>query len=350
MRVVNLEQRPYRLHFRVPLHTARGPLASREGHILTLEDDSGRLGYGEICPWTGFGSHDAVAIVAALDSLRQRPGSLLDIQFKGPEQIQRWLAGTDWPIELCSAIETALLDLIAQRAQCSLARLLDSEPADSVPVHTLVSHADEAPLHAHAIKVKVGQDLESDVQRVQLIRDRIGPRVPLRLDANGAWSFAEASDALFRFADIGIEFVEQPIPPGPVDELARLRELSPIPVAADESICDPHALESLVDANAIDVAVLKPAFLGGPFACYVLAKRAQRRGLRTIVTHALGSIIERSAALHVAAALRCESPCGLGHPFREDLGPGFAVVGGRAYLPKVSGLGIQLNNQRMKAS
>ncbi|MEL6759541.1 MAG: enolase C-terminal domain-like protein, partial [Myxococcota bacterium] len=122
------------------------------------------------------------------------------------------------------------------------------------------------------------------------------------------------------------------------------------PVARERSAEKSGFEHRNVDRIRVDVAVLKPAFLGGPFACYVLAKRAQRRGLRTIVTHALGSIIERSAALHVAAALRCESPCGLGHPFREDLGPGFAVVGGRAYLPKVSGLGIQLNNQRMKAS
>lgn len=350
MRIVSLEQRPYRLQFQVPLRTARGPIATREGHILTLEDDSGRHGHGEICPWTGFGSHDEAVISAGLEAFNQRPESLLGTQFENPEQTRRWVADTDWPIEIRSAIETALLSLMAQRAERSLAGLLASEPADSVPVHTLVSDAEEAPLHAHAIKVKVGYDLESDVQRVKRIRARIGPQVPLRLDANGAWSFAEARNALPRFAEIGVEFVEQPLPRGPVEELVRLRELSPIPVAADESICDPGALEALLDARAIDVAVLKPAFLGGPLACYALAKQAQKRGLRTIVTHALGSVVERSAALHVAAALRCESPCGLGHPFGEDLGPAFQVVGGRAYLPKASGLGVRLDHERIKAS
>ena len=99
-------------------------------------------------------------------------------------------------------------------------------------------------------KVKVaelGQRLEDDVDRVAAVRDVMGPQARIRVDANGGWTVAEATDALRRLAAYGLEYAEQPC--ASVEELAALRVALArngidVLVAADESIrqaCGPDA-------------------------------------------------------------------------------------------------------------
>ena len=162
---------------------------------------------------------------------------------------------------------------------------------------------------ASTAKVKVaepGQTLAEDVARVNAVRASV-PRV--RVDANGGWSVDEAVTAARALtADGPVEYLEQPC--RTVAELAQVRRLVDVPVAADESIrraADPLAV---VRAGAADIAVLKVAPLGGITALLDIAAAID---IPVVISSALDSAVGIAAGLAAAAALpHLEHACGLG--------------------------------------
>ena len=158
-------------------------------------------------------------------------------------------------------------------------------------------------------KVKVaepGQTLADDVARVEAVRDAIGSG-RVRIDANGAWSVAEAVTSLRALRRFELEYVEQPC--ATVEELAAIRRRTDVPVAADESIRraeDPLLVKKL---DAADIAVLKVQPIGGVRACLDIAEQI---GLPVVVSSALETSVGIAAGVALAAALP-ELPyaCGL---------------------------------------
>jgi len=155
-------------------------------------------------------------------------------------------------------------------------------------------------------KVKVaekGQRFEDDIARVAAVRDLMGPAARIRVDANGGWTVAEATDALTRLAAYGLEYAEQPC--ASVEDLARVRVALAakgldVLVAADESIRRAADPMRVVRAEAADVIVVKVAPLGGVRGALAIA---QECGLPTVVSSALDTSVGIRAGLALAAAL-----------------------------------------------
>ncbi|MGV1089585.1 MAG: o-succinylbenzoate synthase, partial [Mycobacterium sp.] len=184
---------------------------------------------------------------------------------------------------------------------------------------------------ATTAKVKVaepGQSLADDVARVQAVRALI-PTV--RVDANGGWTVQQAVEAAQALtADGELEYLEQPC--RTIGELAELRGLIGVPVAADESIRRASDPLAVVRAKAADIAVLKVAPLGGVQAMLDIAARID---IPIVVSSALDSAVGIAAGLAAAAALpTLEHACGLGTGglFVEDvIDPGLTPADG--WLP-----------------
>jgi o-succinylbenzoate synthase len=176
-----------------------------------------------------------------------------------------------------------------------------------------------APDRAHEIvagsgcrtaKVKVaeaGQPDADDIARVEAVRDAIGPAGRVRVDANGAWSVEHAARMLRALSRFGLEYAEQPC--ASLDELAELRRLVDVPLAADESIrraADPLAVRA---AGAADIVVLKVQPLGGVRAALRIASEC---GLPVVVSSAVESSVGLAAGVALAAALpELRYDCGL---------------------------------------
>jgi len=130
---------------------------------------------------------------------------------------------------------------------------------------------------------------------------------------------------------LDIEFIEEPTPP-PAD-WAQISRTVGLRVAADEHLRDPAALNRLVEVGAIEVAVLKPAVLGGPHATYDLARRAAMRGVRSVVSTCIcgpaGLRIARDTA--VAADPRGVHGIGTATLFADPMPEDVTPAGG--YLP-----------------
>ncbi|HEX2272913.1 MAG TPA: enolase C-terminal domain-like protein [Acidimicrobiales bacterium] len=159
---------------------------------------------------------------------------------------------------------------------------------------------------AGCVKVKVG-DLH-DTGRVAAVRDAVGPRVRLRLDANGAWDVETAVSFLGRLARYDLELVEQPV--ASLDDLARVRRRLPVPVAADECVRSTDDARRLRALDAADAVVVKVQPLGGVAAAIEVAEAA---GVPAIVSSLYETSVGLAAGLALAAALP-ELPyaCGLG--------------------------------------
>src|SRR5439155_324932 len=127
------------------------------------------------------------------------------------------------------------------------------------------------------VKVKVGFD--DDVARVTAVREALGPGVTLRLDANGAWTFERAVAVLDAVAPLGIAAVEQPLPRGPVDNLARLRQATPVPVMVDESLVTEADADALIEAKAADFFNVRISKCGGLARSLAIAARGSAVGV-----------------------------------------------------------------------
>jgi O-succinylbenzoate synthase len=181
---------------------------------------------------------------------------------------------------------------------------------------------------AGTAKVKVaepGQTLAEDVARVNAVREQV-PVV--RVDANGGWTVAEAAAACAALtADGPLEYLEQPC--ATVPELAELRRLVDVPVAADESIRKADDPLLVVRSGAADVAVVKVAPLGGVARLLDIAGQID---IPIVVSSALDSAVGMSRGLLAAACLPdLRHACGLGTGglFVEDVTDGVAPVDGR---------------------
>jgi O-succinylbenzoate synthase len=171
---------------------------------------------------------------------------------------------------------------------------------------------------ARTAKVKVaepGQTLDDDVARVDAVRALV-PTV--RVDANGAWTVAQAIEAAAALTASGpLEYIEQPC--ASVDELAQVRRQIDVLVAADESIRKADDPLAVVRAGAADVAVLKVAPLGGISALLTIAAQID---IPVVVSSALDSAVGIAVGLAAASALpRLDHACGLGtgRLFVEDI-------------------------------
>jgi len=152
-------------------------------------------------------------------------------------------------------------------------------------------------------------DLAADARRVEAVRDALGPGGRIRVDANGAWTVPQAVDAIEVLAAAagGLEYVEQPC--RTLAELAEVRRLTGVPIAADESIRRATDPAKVALTGAADIAVIKVAPLGGVRKALEVAEAC---GLPCVVSSALETSVGMAAGVALAAALpELDYACGL---------------------------------------
>jgi o-succinylbenzoate synthase len=358
MRIAEAGFHPLRLELVQPLKTARGTYGAREGFVVRLEDEEGRVGQGEAMPLPEFGTESPSDCEQALRKHLS--------QLRGTTPLPRQLPlplGEGWGEGLPPghpaarhAVEQALLDLLSQRRGLPVSRLLSEEAREEVQVNALLGAQSPEALAEEArqavaegyetLKLKVaGRPLAEDEARLRAVRKAVGPDVHLRVDANGAWTEEEARRALDTLSGFQLELCEQPVAAEAAEALCRLRASAPCPLAADESLALPEALREILGSTpTVNILVLKPMVLGGLLPTLALAREAARRGLEAYVTSSLDGVIARAGAAHLAAALpsgRYASGLGVGHLFKDEPeNHPFRPVRGRILLPRTPGLGV----------
>ncbi|ELZ24340.1 chloromuconate cycloisomerase [Halosimplex carlsbadense 2-9-1] len=341
---------PFSLPLESPLATAAGEISERSGFLVRY-DHRGERGVGEATPLPGW--------TESLDECETGLERALDAGAGGAHSAGLLEFDADEIPAARHGFATALLDADARADGIPLYRWFDdSRTVRSVPVNATVGDGDPETTVEHAneavedgfdcLKCKVGaRSVDEDIERVRAVREAVGDRVTLRLDANGGWSRAEAERAIERVEPLDVAYVEQPVA---ADDLAGLADLrgNGVDIAVDEGLVE-HSMAEVFAADAADVAILKPMVLGGPGNAQTLALRARDRGIEPVVTTTVDAVVARTAAVHVAAAIPDVAPCGLAtaEMLATDLADDPAPVSdGRIAVPQDSGLGVEIAEGR----
>jgi len=262
-----------------------------------------------------------------------------------------------------AAIEMALWDICGKALGCPVHQFFGGMVTENVPFYWFIGVDDRTPETARrqaaegvsqgfkTVYIKIGFDLDNDIALARAIKDEVGPDVAVRVDANEAWSVFEAVEALQRFEDVGVEFVEQPIDMHDIAGMADLRRGTRVRIGANQSAWLPSQVPQVIAARAGDVIVTDPHQLGGLVPFHNAAVMSQAAGL-PICKHAFADLgVTTIATSHVLAAL--PSPQ-LGHQqfltflVHDLLAEPVEFVDGAIPVPTGPGLGIELDRDALE--
>ncbi|WP_217196131.1 enolase C-terminal domain-like protein [Streptomyces buecherae] len=302
--------RTTRLRLAEPLRISRSVMDARDAVWLTIEH-RGLRGHGEVVASVYFGlDADTIGHLltdAGLDLARHPdPESALGALRAGE------LPADGTPPAVVAAVEAALLDLVGKRAGAPAHHLIGTltppaaATARTIGITTAVSAAVRARCLADSgfrtIKVKVGAaDPEADLERVRVIRAE-APGLRLLLDPNGAWTVAETRALLPRYAELGVEAVEQPIAPGTPDDLAAIAADSPLPIIADEDAVSIEDVRRL--AGRVQGVNVKLAKCGGVHAALRIGELIAGTGTALMLGCLTASSLGIAPAVHLADRAR----------------------------------------------
>jgi L-alanine-DL-glutamate epimerase-like enolase superfamily enzyme len=200
-------------------------------------------------------------------------------------------------------------------------------------------------------KIKVGQDPDTDVARLQAIREAIGYDYGIRIDANQGWTVAQAITALKAMEKFKIQFCEQPGLYSDIAGMKQVRDESPIGIMADESLFSPTDALKLINAAACDYFNIKLMKAGGMTNGLRIALIGEAANIRCM----LGCMIE--TRLGLTAAAHVHGACGnivfadldgyFSHTF-DPIVDGMAVKDGMITLPEKPGLGVDVDPAFLK--
>lgn len=257
-----------------------------------------------------------------------------------------------------AAYDMALLDLQSRLAGRPLVDFLGrahSELATSITIGIkdtlaeVLAEADEYYGRGFRIlKVKIGLDMEQDLERLHRLRERFGESVRLRIDANQGYR-AEHLGRLFSAADaLGVEFIEQPLPPARNADLAVLTPVQRSRLALDESLLSIDDAYSLVSPNIqCGIFNIKLMKCGGVSNALGIARLAAANGVDLMWGCSDESCIGIAAALHAAFASPATRYLDLdGHLdlARDPARGGFTIEQGVMRLTDAPGLGVELTD------
>jgi L-alanine-DL-glutamate epimerase-like enolase superfamily enzyme len=329
---------------RAPFVSARGSVVRRELLLLRLEGRDGGVGFGEAAPLPDY---DGVGIERCLDALEDCRAVLTDSDGDDRESLLTECSRLAVLPQALAAIDLALWDLAGRRAARPVWRLLGASEPPPLEVNYTVSASDRAGAAAEAsaahnagygtLKLKVGTG--DDAGRLAAVRAAAGPNMAIRLDANGAWSVAEAEAALGVLSPARIELCEEPV--RGVEEIAELSSRTAVPVAMDETSIAPGALKR----RLCDAVCLKISRGGGISGTLEAARRARLVGYQLYLASTLDGPLGIAAAIHAAAALAPDLPCGLATLglFADRADP-MPPQRGHLRIPREPGLGDGLSN------
>ena len=209
------------------------------------------------------------------------------------------------------AIQTALLDIQAQRLGLPLSEVLGGRLRDSISVLWVLASGNTekdileaqkmiANKRHNVFKLKIGsRPVEQDVEHVLAIKKALGDDISIRVDVNRAWSELTAIKGIQMLQDGGVDLIEQPCAINNIDAMERLTRKFDIAIMADESLMGPQSAYELAKRNAASVFAVKIAQSGGLLEGCEVGKIANLAGIDLYGGTMLEGPIGTIASAHV---------------------------------------------------
>ena len=361
LRIVGLEATPISIPFSRAERWALGEWRGISAIIVQIHTQDGTTGIGEVVP----GGPSANVALAALEALTP----LLEGRDAGSIcrniQLLRYGGGWHWfPGQanlILAGVEVALWDIVGKALGQPLHRLFGGQLRPDIEfMYFLMRSPDPADMINEArtatdsgfrtIYVKLGPNIDEDVELIRRLRTELGESVRFRVDANEEWTPGTALRALVKLEQLDLEFIEQPVRNSDLDSLARLRTRTRVPIAADQSAWTGERILEIVQRGAADVILTDPHREGGLMGFRHAGALCEAAGL-PIVYHAFTLLsLSVAAAMHVLSVMpnallahQAYPPGFLSHDVTEVVD----ISTGRAPVPQAPGLGVQLDPEKL---
>lgn len=330
---MHLRHEPVTLDLVTPFRIAHGTSVARH-NVLVRIDDGEYEGLGEAAPVRQHKETQAgvLGYLASLPPLGEDPFQLEEILAALPSGSQAARA----------AVDIALHDLVGKKLGIPLYRLFGLDPGSAPQTSYTISIGTVEEVQAWArtaakqfsiLKLKLDGDHHLDlVHAVRAVTD-----ARLVADANCGWTTDQALRLIPALADLGLEWIEQPLPEEDLDGLRRVRAASPVPIFADEPVRRARDIPRL--AGSVDGVNIKVMKAGGLREALRMIAVARAHDLQVM----LGCMVETSvgitAAAHLAPLVDWADLDGNLNLTRDPF-VGVRVDQGRLVLPDGPGLGV----------
>ena len=313
----NIQITPRLLHFKQPAGTSRGVYNTRKVwyiEISSMENPSIK-GIGECAPLPNLSCDDVPQYEEVLQQACGRVAREGNIPTESLRNYPSILFGLETALRHYETGSLALWDTPFSRGEAG------------IPINGLIWMGNfeemyrqiEAKMEAgyRCIKLKIGAiDFDAELTLLKHIRSRFSVKdIELRVDANGAFSPAEAMHKLDALSKLDLHSIEQPIRAGQWEEMARLTARTPLPIALDEELIGhntPKIKQELLSAIRPQYIILKPSLHGGICGSNEWIAEAEKQNIGWWVTSALESNIGLNAIAQWCATLHNALPQGLG--------------------------------------
>ena len=302
-----------RMRFKIPGGTSRGILREKDSWFISLLN-GGITGIGECSTIKGLSIDEE-------NGLREKI-QLINDGLAYEEITDDFLLGAP---ALRFAIEVARRDL----EMGGVKRLYETSFLENtgIPINGLVWMGDKKFMYDqirdkinsgyNCIKIKIAAiDFNSEIELLKYIRSQFtASDMEIRVDANGGFTNDEALEKLKTLSDYDLHSIEQPIPQGQSEMMAKLCAYSPLDIALDEELIGVRSLEDkqrLLSEIKPQYIILKPSLLGGIQASQEWINIADGYGMKWWVTSALEANIGLNAIAQWTASLNSSMYQGLG--------------------------------------
>lgn len=293
---------------------------SRRQHCLVeVICDDGTIGWGECL---GPAKPNAAIVEVYAQSLigedpLQTEKVWLTLYNRLRDQGQRGLTVT-----ALSGIDIALWDIKGKHFGVSISTLLGGRFRESIRAYATGSFRREGVDRVtdiaaevagyrrdgfHAVKIKIGFDVEEDLAVIAAVRNAIGPDMRMMIDANHGYDYLEAIELGQRAAPFGIDWFEEPVLPEQISTYEAVRAGQPIPVASGENWHGRYAMHEPLARRAVDIVQPDICGVGGFSEMRRVADMAAMHGVR-LVPHVWGTAVCLAASLQFMAALPPNPP------------------------------------------
>ncbi len=352
MKIQHIETSRRDVELSRPYTIATRTITAVELMFLRVVTDDGRVGLGSASPAENVTGESAAACWQALEE-----GQLDWLLGRDPRhlgalcrQAKRSLRSTP---AARAAVDMALYDLFAQIVGVPLVDIL-GRCHDALPTSiTLGIQSSEDALAEteeylgrgfRCLKVKVGLDLEADIERLSKLREFVGPDVLIRVDANQGYDAADTRRFYDCTSSLALELIEQPLPAKAVAAMRTLPQNLRQVIAADESLISEEDAAGLVQAPAAcGIFNIKLMKCGGISSALGISQIAEAAGVELMWGCNDESAISIAAALHAAYACPTTRFIDLDGSFdlaRDPAQGGFILEQGTLRIPDAPGLGI----------
>jgi L-alanine-DL-glutamate epimerase-like enolase superfamily enzyme len=348
---------------RLPFWNGERTIVKRDAMLIRVKTDTGLTGYapGPAHERAQKEIHDVIRPFL----MGKDPRRWAEIKFVGELEISKTYR----------AVEIALMDLAARYEGCALSEVIGGRKRDRIKLYGSAGmymspegYAREAEIIAKmgfsAYKMRPALGPELDLKTVELMRQAVGPKVGLMIDAHSWWRMGDKSYSAETVTELSREiakfkptWLEEPIPPDDHDAYRKLRAQKILPIATGEHEQEEKGFYDLIETDAADYIQMDVCCQGGFAMGQRVFAAVQKKNLR-FAFHSWGTALEVLAAAHLGICWPANVVEWLEYPIytkpgflvmypwpmaEEILRDPFEIDHGDLVVPKGPGLGIEID-------